>query len=114
MARKNSRRVRLSPVERGFLMKIVRTGSHPAQHVRRARILLELDENDPDLQGPVPTQAMVAERAGVNTDIGVKVTEAYIDRGGHLEDTITRKKRLAPPVEPTIAPSRDPRADAAA
>jgi hypothetical protein len=45
------------------LTKRVRTGSFPAQPVRRAQILLELDENDPDRveRGePVPTQEVVA------------------------------------------------------
>ena len=54
----------LSPVERERLRRLVRTGSHPAQQVRRARILLELDENDPDRAGPVPIQEVVAERVG--------------------------------------------------
>ena len=47
MSRSKSRPVALCPAEREKLTKLVRTGSHPAQQVRRARILLELDENDP-------------------------------------------------------------------
>jgi hypothetical protein len=47
MSRSKSRPVVLSPAEREMLRRLVRTGSHPAQQVRRARILLELDENDP-------------------------------------------------------------------
>src|SRR4051794_9919603 len=64
MSRTKSRPVALSPAERTALTRLIRTGSHPAQQVRRARILLELDENDPDRDGPVPTQEVVAERAG--------------------------------------------------
>lgn len=100
MPRTKSRPVRLDPQDRRRLTAITRTGSHPAQQVRRARILLELDENDPDR--PVPTQQTVAERAGVSTDTVVKVSKAYADRGGDALDTITRKKRLTPPVEPKI------------
>ena len=89
-------------MEREELRSLVRTGSHPAQQVRRARILLELDENNPDRDGPVPLQEAVAERAGVHVDTVVKVSKAYAERGGDVEATITRKKRLRPPVEPIV------------
>ncbi|MCI1749126.1 MAG: hypothetical protein LKI24_14260 [Acidipropionibacterium sp.] len=100
MGRTKSRHVTLTSDEREYLTRLVRTGSHPAQQVRRARILLELDEDTPDLAGPVPTQTVVAERAGVSTDTVVKVMKAYAERGGDVRETIMRKKRLAPPVEP--------------
>jgi len=83
-------------------MKRVRRGSYPAQQVRRARILIELDENDPDRVGRVPTQEVVAARAGVHVDTVVKTSRAYAERGGDVEDTITRKKRLSPPVPPVV------------
>lgn len=102
MARPKSRPVALSPAQREELRSLVRTGSHPAQQVRRARILLELDENDPDRDGPVPLQEAVAERAGVHVDTVVKVSKAYAERGGDVEATISRKKRLTPPVEPVV------------
>ncbi len=101
MARTKSRPVALSATDREWLLKRVRTGSFPAQQVRRARILIELDENDPDRleRGePVPSQEMVAARAGVHVDTVVKTSKAYAERGGDVEDTITRKKRLTPPV----------------
>jgi transposase len=102
MSRSKSRPVVLSPAERKVLTRLVRTGSHPAQQVRRARILLGLDENDPDRGGPVPTQQMVAERAGVHVDTVVKTARAYAERGGDVQATISRKKRATPPVEPTV------------
>ena len=102
MARTKSRPVALSAADREWLKRRVRTGSYPAQQVRRARILLELDENDPDRVGPVPTQEVVAQRAGVHVDTVVKTSRAYAERGGEVEDTITRKKRLTPPVEPKV------------
>lgn len=105
MARSKSRPVALSAADREWLTKRVRTGSYPAQQVRRARILLALDENDPDRleRGePVPTQEVVAQRAGVHVDTVVKTSRAYAERGGDVEDTITRKKRLTPPVEPKV------------
>ena len=102
MARTKSRPVALSVADREWLLKRVRTGSYPAQQVRRSRILLELDENDPDREGPVPTQEEVARRAGVHVDTVVKTSRAYAERGGDVEDTVTRKKRLTPPVEPKV------------
>lgn len=102
MARTKSRPITLSAADRRLLTGLIRTGSHPAQEVRRARILLALDENDADRQGPVPTQAAVAERAGVCTDMVVKVSKAYADRGGDVRATITRKKRETPPVPPIV------------
>jgi hypothetical protein len=102
MSRSKSRPVVLSPADRQLLTGLVRTGSHPAQQVRRARILLELDENDPDRDGPVPTQEVVAERAGVHVDTVVKTSKAYAERGGDVQATISRKKRATPPVEPIV------------
>ena len=98
MSRPKSRHVLLSEVDRAFLCGITRTGSHPAQQVRRARILLELDENDTGRKGPVPTQEVVAVRAGVCTDTVLKVVKAYVERDGEVVDTVMRKKRLDPPV----------------
>src|SRR5437763_1912295 len=88
MPRRKSRLIALSATDRQMLTGLVRTGSHPAQEVRRARILLALDENDPDRDGPVPTQAVVAERAGVCADMVRKVSRAYVDRGGDVRATI--------------------------
>jgi hypothetical protein len=102
MARTKSRPVALDPADRAMLVALTRTGSHPAQEVRRARILLELDENNPDLAGPVPTQASVAERVGVCTDTVVKVSKAYLDRGWDVRATISRKERATPPIEPIV------------
>lgn len=98
MSRTKSRPIALSAADRQMLTGLVRTGSHPAQQVRRARILLALDENDPDRDGPVPTQAVVAERAGVCADMVRKVSKVYAERGGDVRATITRKKRETPPV----------------
>jgi hypothetical protein len=102
MSRSKSRPVALSPAERERLRGLVRTGSHPAQQVRRGRILLELDENNPDRDGPVPSQQVVAQRAGVHVDTVVKVSKAYACRGGDVEATISRQQRLTPPVPPKV------------
>jgi len=114
MARSKSRPVALSPEDRQLLRQVVRTGSHPAQEVRRARILLELDENDPDRDGLVSLQEVVAERAGVCVDTVVKVSKAYAERDGDVQATIRRKKRLSPPVEPTVTGEVEARVSALA
>ena len=102
MSRTKSRPVSLSTADREWLVKRVRTGSHPAQQVRRARVLLELDENDPTRPGPVPTQVVIAERVGVSVDLVQKTSKAYVERGRDVEAAVTRKKRLTPPVEPKV------------
>ena len=102
MSRSKSRPVLLSPAEREKLRRLVRTGSHQAQQVRRARILLELDENDPTRPGLVATQVVIAERVGVSVDLVQKTAKAYAERGGDVEAAITRKKRETPPVEPKV------------
>jgi hypothetical protein len=52
----------LSADERAWLTRVVRTGAHPAQEVRRSRILLELDENGREPAG----RGEIARRAGVD------------------------------------------------
>ena len=64
--------------------------------------MLELDENDPGRGGPVPTQAVVAQRAGVHVDTVVTTSRIYAEQSGDVEATITRKKRVSPPVEPKV------------
>lgn len=102
MPRRKSHPITLSTADRQLLSRLVRTGSHPAQELRRARILLALDENDPDREGSVLTQAAIAERVGVSTDLVAKVSQAYAERGGNVRATIMRKKRETPPVAPVV------------
>ena len=88
----------LSVDEREWLTGVVRTGAHPAQEVRRSRILLELDDSR---QRPIGRRE-IAERVGVDPDTITNVARAYAERGGDVVATIQRKKRLTPPVEPKI------------
>ena len=97
MARPKSRPVKLSEEDRAFLLGITRTGAHPAQEVRRARILLELDENATE-NTPVPSHEAVAARAGVCTGTVVNVSKVYVERGEDVRASITRAKRTLPPV----------------
>lgn len=91
--------VALDADEREWLTRVIRTGAHPAQEVRRSRILLELDEG----QGRVPDgRRVIAERVGVDPDTVSAVARVYAERGGDVAATIRRKKRLTPPIEPKI------------
>ena len=88
----------LSAEEREWLTRIVRTGAHPAQEVRRSRILLELDENG----GRSAGRREIAERVGVSVETIANVAKVYAVHGGDVGATIRRKKRLTPPVEPKV------------
>jgi transposase len=90
--------VALSADEREWLTRVVRTGAHPAQEVRRSRILLELDENHDVPAG----RQEIAKRAGVDPQTITNVARVYAERGGDVVATIQRKKRLTPPVESKI------------
>jgi len=50
----------------------------------------------------VPTQEVVAERAGVHVDTVAKTSKASAERAGDVEAAISRKQRLTPPVEPKV------------
>lgn len=88
----------LSADEREWLIRVVRTGAHPAQQVRRSRILLELDEN----HGRPALRQVIAERAGVSLQAIINVVKAYAEHEGDVGATIRRKERLTPPVEPKV------------
>lgn len=90
--------VMLSADEREWLIRVVRTGAHPAQQVRRSRILLELDEN----HGRPALRQVIAERAGVSLQAIINVVKAYAEHEGDVGATIRRKERLTPPVEPKV------------
>jgi transposase len=88
----------LSVDEREWLTRVVRTGAHPAQEVRRSRILLELDEAG----RRSGSRREIAERVGVDPQTITNVARAYVERDGDVVATIQRKKRLTPPVEPKV------------
>jgi hypothetical protein len=88
----------LSTDEREWLTRVVRTGAHPAQEVRRSRILLELDNTHRRPAG----RREIAQRVGVDPDTITAVARAYAERDGDIAATIQRRKRLTPPVEPKI------------
>lgn len=66
MSRTKSGIIALSAPDRQILTGLVRR-IPPGPGASRARILLALDENFPDRDGPVPAQAVVAEPVCVRT-----------------------------------------------
>src|SRR4051794_1622306 len=94
MPRSKAHVVELSTAERDELARVVSTGRHPAQMIRRARVLLELDVS----QGPVADRAVVADRVGMSGESIRLIAKRFVDTGGDVEATISRKKRVTPPV----------------
>jgi hypothetical protein len=90
--------VALSADDRVSLTKVTSVGTHPVRMIMRARLLLELDEN----QGPVDDRAVIARRVGVAENTVRLIAKRFVDTGGDVEATITRKQREAPPVPPVV------------
>jgi transposase len=90
--------VALSGADREQLVRVVSTGSHPVRMVMRARVLLALDEDS----GSAAHRAAVARRVGVTETTVRSIAERFVETGGDVEATITRKQRLAPPVPSVI------------
>src|SRR4051812_50138743 len=82
MSRSKTRPVVLSPAERHALTRLVRTGSHPAQQVRRGRVLLGVGEGDPPRGGAVPRRGGGARRGGGEVGTGGEGSAGPGARGG--------------------------------
>ncbi|MDR2740814.1 MAG: helix-turn-helix domain-containing protein [Treponema sp.] len=75
---------------------IVNKGGHSAHHVRRAHILLLLNEEAQGEGKPVPAQSEIARQCGCNTAVVYTVSKQYVEEG--IERVLNRKKRESPPV----------------
>src|SRR4051812_49941414 len=93
MSRSKTRPVVLSPAERNALTRLVRTGSHPAQQVRRARTPLELEEGDPHPQGPAPLHGVPPPRGPGAWDNGGQAPGGFAHRGRDRAATGQRENR---------------------
>jgi transposase len=96
--RKKTYRVHLTAEEKRRLEDIVSKGLHPARQVRRARILLLLNEGEGPEGEPlrVPEQSEIARQCRCNTVVVYTVSKQYVKEG--LERVLNRKKRESPPV----------------
>jgi transposase len=88
------RPVRLAETDREWLVRMTRTGVHPAAVIRRARVLLALDTS----LGEIGSQEVIAARVGVSTEMLRLVAQRFAETGGDVDATISRKKREHPPV----------------
>ncbi len=84
-------KVRLTKEERRELEEMTRRGKHPAAIVKRANILLNLDEN----HGPVRQQAEIAAQLSTTTSTIYAVSKQFVQEG--LRITVSRKERKTPP-----------------
>lgn len=86
--------INLNNEERKELEGIIKRGKHSAATIKRANILLDLDENT----GNVSTQEEIAERFKTTTVTIYNVSRQFVEEG--LQATLYRKKRETPPIQP--------------
>lgn len=87
-------KVYLSKSQRKELEEITKRGKHTAATVKRANILLNLDENN----GIVQNQEDIAKLLSTSTVTIYKVSKQFIEEG--LKATVYRKYRETPPIRP--------------
>ena len=87
-------KVYLREEQRGELRRIVSQGKHTATVVKRANILLSLDEN----QGNVLKQEEISRVLSVSPVTIMNVSKKYVEEG--MSAVIQLKKRDTPPVKP--------------
>jgi len=87
-------RICLTKEQRSELEEVTRRGRHSAETIKRANILLILDENN----GVVQKQADIAEQLCTTTVTIYNVSRQFVKEG--LNATVYRKVREAPPIHP--------------
>ena len=93
MPRSKAHVVELSAADRDGLTRVVSTGHHPAQMIRRARVLLALDAS----QGPVADRAVVADKVGMSAESIRLIAKRFVDTGGDVEARLSALACSAPP-----------------
>jgi transposase len=88
------RPVTLTARDREELIRLTRTGVHPASSIMRARVLLALDTS----VGEVDPKEVIAARLGVSGETLRLVAKRFAETGGDVHATIARKVRELPPV----------------
>ncbi len=87
-------RVLLTEEERKELEGITKRGKHTASKIKRANILLNLDEN----KGCVKQQSEIATQLHTTTATIYTVSKQFVEEG--LEAVLKRKERDTPPRQP--------------
>jgi hypothetical protein len=94
MGSQKKRPVSLTAVDRAELVRLTRTGVHPASMIRRARVLLALDVS----VGAVDAKEVIAARLEVSGETLRLVAKRFAETGGDVWATVGRKQRPLPPV----------------
>lgn len=89
-------KVYLNEEQQKELEEITKRGKHPASIVKRAYILLNLNENN----GTVQNQEEIAKRLSTTTATIYNVSRQFAEEG--LQATISRKMRKTPPIQSKI------------
>lgn len=87
-------KVFLDEAQRNELEAITKRGTHSAETVKRANILLNLDENT----HAVEKQIDIAKRLCTTTATIYNISRQFCEKGLHA--TLYRKKRKTPPIQP--------------
>jgi hypothetical protein len=93
MSSQKKRPVTLTAADRAELVRVTRTGVHPASMIRRAGVLLALDTS----VGAVDAVEVIAARLGVSGETIRLVAKRFAETGD-VWATIGRKQRPLPPV----------------
>jgi Homeodomain-like domain len=93
MGSQKKRPVTLTAADRAELVRLTRTGVHPASMIRRAGVLLALDTS----VGVVDPKEAIAARLGVSGETLRLVAQRFAETGD-VWATVGRKQRPLPPV----------------
>jgi hypothetical protein len=88
-------KVYLTEEERSELLQMVKSGKHASETIRRANVLLMLDENHP----PVKMQMEIAEIQHLTPSAVAEIAKRFCVIG---IDVVNRKQRAEPPVKPIV------------
>jgi len=94
MGSQKKRPVTLTAADRAELVRLTRTGVHPASMIRRAQVLLALDT----AVGVVDPKEVIAARLSVSGETIRLVAKRFAETGGDVWATVGRKQRPLPPV----------------
>jgi hypothetical protein len=86
--------VTLTAQDREDLVRVTTTGVHGASMIMRSRVLLALDTS----AGEVDKEEVIAARLGVSGETLRLVAKRFVETGGDVHATITRKQRALAPV----------------
>jgi hypothetical protein len=94
MGSQKKRPVTLTAADRAELVRLTRTGVHPASMIRRAGVLLALDTS----AGVVDPKEVIAARLGVSGEMIRLVAKRFAESNGDVWATVGRRQRALPPV----------------